>query len=187
VAKKVAGICVEPSSILLKSCRFLIRTDENKIIIGSDSTVGCHFIFESNSGRIEIGDKSYIGGGSTLISQERISIGSNVTIAWGTTIYDHNSHSLDFKQRRKDISRQVECYRKGVDLITTKDWSTVKSSEIIIEDDAWIGFNCIILKGVTIGRGAVVGAGSVVRESVAPWTVVAGNPAVLIKSLKSEQ
>lgn len=185
-AKKSKAINIQSSTILLKSCRFFMSDDENKVIIGSDSTVGCHFIFESNSGYIEVGDNSYIGGGSTLISRNKIVVGSNVTIAWGTTIYDHNSHSLDYRERRNDISRQVECYRKNIDLISNKDWSTVKSAAIVIEDDAWIGFNCIILKGVTIGKGAVVGAGSVVRENVAPWTVVAGNPAVYIKSLKSE-
>ena len=50
-------------------------------------------------------------------------------------------------------------------------------------DDAWIGFNSIILKGVTVGRGAVVGAGSVVTNDVPDHTVVAGNPARVIKKL----
>lgn len=58
---------------------------------------------------------------------------------------------------------------------------------IIIGDDAWIGFNAIILKGVTIGEGAVVGAGAVVTKDVPPYTVVAGNPAGVVKKLQGYQ
>jgi acetyltransferase-like isoleucine patch superfamily enzyme len=53
----------------------------------------------------------------------------------------------------------------------------IASSPIIIEDDAWIGFGSAIFKGVTVGKGAVVAAMSVVTKDVAPYTVVAGNPA----------
>ena len=52
-----------------------------------------------------------------------------------------------------------------------------------IEDDAWIAAGSIILRGTTIGRGAIVGAGSVVTRDVAPMTVVAGNPARMIRRL----
>jgi maltose O-acetyltransferase len=51
-----------------------------------------------------------------------------------------------------------------------------KSAPVVIEDDVWIGFNAIILKGVRVGRGAVVGAGSVITKDVDPFTVVVGNP-----------
>jgi acetyltransferase-like isoleucine patch superfamily enzyme len=55
---------------------------------------------------------------------------------------------------------------------------------VIIEDDCWIAANSIILAGVTIGKGSVVAAGSVVTENVAPYSVVAGVPAKFIKSRK---
>ena len=61
-----------------------------------------------------------------------------------------------------------------------KNWENVKSAPIKIKDKAWIGFNSIILKGVTIGEGAIVGAGSVVTKDVADYTIVAGNPAVVV-------
>lgn len=54
---------------------------------------------------------------------------------------------------------------------------------VIIENDAWISANAMILKGVTIGRCAVVGAGAVVTRDVAPYDVVAGNPARVVRSL----
>lgn len=54
---------------------------------------------------------------------------------------------------------------------------------IVIEDKAWIGFDSTILKGVTIGEGSVVGAKSVVTRNVDPYTVVAGNPAKVVRKL----
>lgn len=56
-----------------------------------------------------------------------------------------------------------------------------------IEDDCWIGAGAIILNGVTIGKGSVVGAGAVVTKDVAPYTIVAGNPARKIKDIEIEQ
>jgi len=94
------------------------------------------------------------------------------------------SHSLNYKERQKDISRQNEDYLNGRSFIESKDWDVVKSRPIIIEDNVWIGFDCVVLSGVTIGEGAIISARSVVREDVEPWTIVAGNPAVKIKKLE---
>lgn len=66
--------------------------------------------------------------------------------------------------------------------IYSKDWSTVKTKPIIIKDKVWIGFNVIILKGVTVGEGAIIGA--VVTKDVPAYTVVVGNLAKVIKFLK---
>jgi acetyltransferase-like isoleucine patch superfamily enzyme len=54
---------------------------------------------------------------------------------------------------------------------------------VYIDDDVWIGAMSIILKGVTIGEGAIVGAGSVVTKDVPPWAIVAGNPAKIIREI----
>lgn len=150
--------------------------------IGDDSIIGGSFIFERGSGHVSIGERVHIGA-STFISVNGIEIGDDVTIAWGCTVYDHNSHSTDWRQRRSDTSREVSDLRMGSSSIANKDWSCVKSMPITIQDKAWIGFNCIILKGVTIGEGAVVGAGSVVTKDVESWTVVGGNPAKVLKRL----
>lgn len=150
--------------------------------IGKNNILGCEFRFESNLGHISVGDDCYIGP-SLLISRNNITIGNHVTIAWGCTIYDHDSHSLDYRERRKDIEREIVNIRNKVNFINDKDWDTVNSAPIVIKDDAWIGMNAIILKGVTIGKGAVVGAGSVVTKDVPDWTVVAGNPARIVKEL----
>ncbi|WP_369813950.1 DapH/DapD/GlmU-related protein [Flavobacterium sp. KJJ] len=107
-------------------------------------------------------------------------------MAWGTFVYDHNSHSLDYKERQNDILQQLSDYREGKFFTENKNWDVVDSKPIKICSNAWIGMNCIILKGVTIGEGAIVGAGSVVTKDVPAWTVVGGNPAVVIKKLEGE-
>lgn len=184
VVKKYENINVDPSTILTDSVRFRLSSPNNIVTVGSNNMLSCQFVFESQMGLVEIGDNCFINSNTHLISRDKITIGSYVTIAWGCTIYDHNSHSLDYLLRRRDIEDQLEAYRSGKDFISNKDWSNVKSSPISIKDDVWIGMNCIILKGVTIGEGAIVSAGSVVRENVPPWTIVAGNPAVVVKRLK---
>lgn len=153
------------------------------LTINKDCIIGGQFIFESETGFISIDEHSYIGG-STFICRSKIEIGKNVTIAWGSTFYDHDSHSLDYSERRKDIDDELKDIRTGSNFIQSKNWNVVNSKPIKICDDAWIGMNCIILKGVTIGEGAIVGAGSVVTKDVPAWTVVGGNPAKVIKTLK---
>lgn len=165
-----------------------IRLDcpENRkyLDIGKDCIVAGNFIFESSDGFIRIGNHSYIGGGS-FICRTSIEIGDNVTIAWGGTIYDHDSHSLDYLERRKDIDDELNDIRHSRNFIANKNWTSVNSKPIKICNDAWIGMNVTILKGVTVGEGAIVGAGSVVTKDVPAWTVVAGNPARFVKELKN--
>lgn len=158
------------------------KSSKQYLQIGADCIIGGSFIFESSEGTITIGDHAYIGS-STFISRTSIIIGNNVTIAWGCTIYDHDSHSLDFRLRRKDIDDELRDIRAGVSFIKNKDWNCVNSKAITIRDDVWIGMNCIILKGVTIGEGAIVGAGSVVTKDVPAWTLVAGNPTRFIRQI----
>ena len=146
--------------------------------------IGCNFIFESDEGLIKIGDRTFINGGTNLISRSKIDIGNDVTIGWGCYIYDHNSHSLDWQSRVHDIEQQRFDYINGDNFTVNKDWSNVKSKPIKICDKVWIGFNAIVLKGVTIGNGAIIGAGAVVTKNVEPNCIIAGNPAVVIKKIK---
>lgn len=155
------------------------------VVIGKDSVVKGDFIFELPQGRIEIGERSFIGGGM-FISIDEISVGNDVMISWGCTFSDNNSHSTKWSERANDVLD----WKKGLEenkLGFHKDWSKVKHSPIIIKDKVWIGFNSIILKGVTIGEGAIVGAGSVVTKDVPDWTIVAGNPAKIIRIIPEDE
>ena len=177
---------IHPSAILLDSAYFDYRTEEEskRIFIDEESMIGCNFIFESDSGVIKIGKRTFINAGTNIISINEIEIGDDVTIGWNIYIYDHDSHSLDYRFRKDDIERQREDFYANRNFIFSKDWSTVKSAPVKICNKVWIGFNAIILKGVTIGEGAIVAGGAVVTKDVPAWTVVAGNPATIVKKIE---
>ena len=158
------------------------RKKEIIVSIGDHSIVGGEFIFESNKGEVFIGNNTFIGGCS-IISRSKITIGNYVQIAWGTYLYDHNAHSTDFRLRREDIEKEFSSLSLGNSDTENKNWDIVKSCPIVIEDDVWIGMNTIILKGVTVGRASIIGAGSVIRKSVPPFCIVCGNPAKVVKFL----
>lgn len=151
--------------------------------VGAHCVIGGKYVFETGKGRITVGNRSHIGG-STFISIDRIDIGNDVTIAWDCLIYDHNSHSVEWKERKNDTEQEYLDLIAGYSPIKNKDWSIVKSAPIKICDKVWIGTGCMILKGVTVGEGAVIGAGSVVTHDVEPWTMVGGNPAKIIRHLQ---
>ena len=185
---KHPAIHLDSSAVILQSSRFDFRIPANlfkgQLRIGANTMTGAEFIFESDRGEIVIGKNTFINSGTKFISRSSIHVGDFVTIAWGCTFYDHNSHSLDFRERQNDIEQQLKDYRSKTSFISGKNWASVKSLPIRVEDNAWIGFDCVILAGVTIGEGAIVGAKSVVRENVEPWTIAYGNPAKMVKKLK---
>lgn len=160
------------------------RRDHVFLQTGEHSVIDGNFVFEKNSGKVTIGDRTHIGN-STFISINNIEIGNDVLIAWNCFFYDHNSHSVDWSERSNDVRMEYENLTSGKPILLNKNWDVVKSAPIKICDKAWIGYGAVILKGVTIGEGAVVAACSVVTKDVDPWTVVAGNPAVKIRKLSN--
>jgi len=151
-------------------------TDRSNIIIGRGSRIfGDLFTFH-HGGAIEIGEDCFLGPTSRIWSAKKIKIGNRVLISHNVNIHDNISHPLDWQERHKEF---VDFVNTGV-----HEKVDINSREIIIEDDVWIGFNAIILKGVRIGRGAIIGAGSVVVKDVEPWTVNVGSPARFVKKIE---
>ena len=101
--------------------------------IGTNCMIDGNFVFESEMGMIKVGDRCHIGNGS-LISRSRIVIGNDVTMAWGFTIYDHDSHSVNWDERMNDTVQEYEDVKKYNDPIFSKDWSKVNTKPIIIND-----------------------------------------------------
>ena len=151
--------------------------------VGKNCVLDGNYVFETERGKIIIGDRVHIGN-STFISRNSIIIEDDVTIAWDCLFYDHNSHSTNWEERKNDTIQEYVDIKNGKSSIANKNWYVVKSAPIHICSKAWIGVGCKILKGVTIGEGAIVAAGSVVTKDVEPWTVVGGSPAVMIKKLQ---
>lgn len=158
-----------------------------RVTIGKNCLIGAKCIFENSEGEISIGNNVYIGD-STIICKSKVSFESNILVAWGVTFYDHDSHSINYIDRQKDIEQVLADFiTKGSKFLENKDWSVVKSAPIHVEENAWIGMDALILKGVTIGKGAIVGARSVVTKDVPPYSIVAGNPAKVVKVLVNSQ
>ncbi len=121
------------------------------------------------NGLIEIGDFCYLANAS-LACTERITLGSHVVVAGGVTVVDSDFHPLSPAGRLADTvalsPRGDRSRRPAFDV-----------RPVVVEDDVWIGYNATILKGVTVGAGAIVAPGAVVVRDVAPGAHVAGNPA----------
>lgn len=154
------------------------------LIVEAGSVVGGKYVFETEEGEIKIGKRVYIGGG-TFISRQGIVIEDDVVIAWNCTMCDHNSHSIYWEERKNDVVQAYRDISQKSNLTENKDWSHVVTKEIKICSKVWIGHDVTILKGVTVGERAVVGACSVVTKDVPPFTVVGGNPARVIKTIEN--
>lgn len=184
--QKYSHFLVNEDSVLLEKFKIWIfkPTPKKYVFVGKDCMLNCCILFESGSGEVIIGNNVFIGE-STLLCRTKIEFENNIFVAWGVYFYDHDSHSTDFIERKKDLKQQIDDYRNGLNFIENKNWEVVGTKPIKICSNAWIGMNAIILKGITIGEGAIVAAGSVVVKDVEPWTIVAGNPARFVKRLKT--
>lgn len=107
--------------------------------------------------------------------RERLTIGNHVNIGGNCVILDTDTHQIDYLARRGEKAAEPRDPN-----------TTIQSAPITIEDDVWIGANCIILKGVTIGARSVIGAGSVVTKSIPADCIAAGNPCKVIRKIQVE-
>jgi carbonic anhydrase/acetyltransferase-like protein (isoleucine patch superfamily) len=140
-----------------------------KIVIGDNVKIGNRnaWILSSNLyeyPELTIGSHTVVNYQVVISVECRVTIGSNCQIAGESIIFDNNSHSIYYTNDRK----------------MSKD----DTAPITIEDNVWIGMRSMIMKGVTIGRGSVIAAGSVVTKDVPSMTVVGGNPARVLKEIK---
>lgn len=171
---------VSPTAVLHPSATIYNHLNDPKAItVGPHTNILGELLVFWNGGRIRIGEWCTLGRGSHIWSQNSVSIGDHVAISYSADIHDTNGHPVDWAERRGNLGSIVS--GKGCQIP-----SKTVSAPIVIEDDAWIGFKATILKGVHIGRGAIVAAGSVVTHDVPAWTIVAGNPARVVKRLDED-
>ncbi len=129
-------------------------------------------------GRITIGDHTEVRNASVLGSSCYISIGNEVIISNNVTIFDNNNHPISPAVRR-DMCR-------GGFYGEAWHWKHAEAKPIVIEDNVWIGEKATILKGVHVGRGAIVASNAVVTKDVPAFSIVAGNPAVVVKYIEND-
>jgi acetyltransferase-like isoleucine patch superfamily enzyme len=145
--------------------------------IGDNVTLRGTVLSTEPEAYIEIGDNSFISNAS-IAAYHKIFIGCFVFIAGGVNIVDTDFHPISPAARMADT----------VAISTVGDKSLrphFVSLPVIIEDEVWIGYNATIMKGVHIGKGAIVQPGAVVVKDVQPGEIVGGNPASVIGSINN--
>jgi galactoside O-acetyltransferase len=175
MASKLRTLTIGPRS---RVAFWRIRSSKGNVLaVGERSMIETKIAFEREGASVRIGHRSFIGQGVISVASS-VDIGDDVMIAWGTVISDHGSHSARFSERQHDVVEWLD---------GRKRWDGIAIAPIQIGDKAWVGLNCILMKGISIGEGAIVGAGSVVTRDVPPWTIVAGNPARVIREIPVEE
>jgi acetyltransferase-like isoleucine patch superfamily enzyme len=131
----------------------------NNFVLGDNSTIEDFCTINNGVGEVVIGNRSRIGMGNVLIGP--VTIGNDVILAQNIVMsgLNHGYENINLPPHNQPVTKK----------------------KIILEDEVWIGANSVVVAGVTIGKHSVVAAGSVVTKNVPPYSVVAGNPARIIK------
>jgi acetyltransferase-like isoleucine patch superfamily enzyme len=138
-----------------------------------------HGLFTTGiNGEIRIG-KYVVLQCTRIISNLLVEIGDHCMFSWGSVITDSWIDKANFStaNRKLILEKTASSSLRHMEFVDPK--------AVIIKENVWVGFEAIILPGVTIGRGAVIGSKSVVSEDVPPYAVVVGNPARIIKFLEA--
>ena len=131
-----------------------------EIHVGDDVLIEREVRFSlGDGGRIYVGDRTYLGDGCNLLAVQELRIGKDCAISWHVLFMDTSSHPI------------------GVE----GEMPVLQVAPIKIGDHVWIGCRAVILKGVTVGDGAIVANNAVVTREVPPRTLVGGNPARVIR------
>ena len=146
----------------------------SQIRIGKYVTMVSPKLFAFNLGKIIIGKYSYIGKDTQIDSCVEVKIGNYCMISNNVLIQDHNSHPVKKIERRKQL---IELQDKPTNVYESE------TKKITIGDDVWIGTDSTILKNVTIGNGSIIAARAVVTKNVPSNSIVAGNPAKIVKKI----
>jgi acetyltransferase-like isoleucine patch superfamily enzyme len=150
--------------------------EPQSITIGSNTHIrGTLYVYPYGNG-IQIGSDCYIGERSRIVAGNKIHIGNSVLISHDVTIIDTDSHELNYIER--DLS-----YKNMIKYGHPNNPGNVNTAPITIEDNVWISCKVCILKGVTIGKASIIGAGSIVTKDIPPFSLAVGNPAKVIKHL----
>jgi acetyltransferase-like isoleucine patch superfamily enzyme len=153
--------------------------DSSQIVIGAHSHVRGELMIFAHGGRISIGEWCYVGVGTRIWSGVSIDIGNRVLISHSVNIFDNLTHPIRASERHAQ-ARQIFTTGHPRDIF-------LDDKPVRIADDAWIGACAIIMRGVSVGQGGIVAAGAVVTKDVPAYSIVAGNPAVVVRELAPDE
>lgn len=167
------NVCVDETAYIQTSYSFqLFRSQRREAVeIGKAASIYLGVMFDLGpEAHVRIGAYALLNG-ARIIADREITIGEHCLISWNVVLMDSYRYSFDARERRKELEQ------------APPSRAAERGRTIHIGNNVWIGFDSCVLPGVRIGDGSVVGARSVVTEDVPPLTVVAGNPARVIRTL----
>jgi acetyltransferase-like isoleucine patch superfamily enzyme len=156
-----------------------IAGDSKRITIGKDSIVQGELAVFAHGGNIHLGDWCYVGEQTRIWSAGSIAIGDRVLIAHAVNVFDNLTHPIRAADRHAQF-REIAKAGHPRDI-------TLGERPVKIENDVWIGAGAFVLRGVTVGTGAIVAAGAVVTKDIPPYCLAAGNPASIVRELTFEE
>jgi len=156
-----------------------ICNSDKHILVGDHTLISGELLAFPSQGNISVGKWCYVGEGSKLWAAMSITIGDRVLISHNVNIFDSLTHPINAQKRHHHYKTIMQSgHPPSIDL---------GAEPVTIKNDVWIGANACVLRGVTIEEGAIIGVGSVVTKNVPPYTIVAGNPAQVIRELNSDE
>lgn len=171
---RLRAICGEGISVTHRAELFLHGADKKQVQIGRNVSIdGTLEVYEK--GLLTIGDYSFVGR-ARIYAAQSVSIGEYCLISDNVCIMDSDLHPRSAQARKWIAQNWADGQFPDV-------YSNVNSKPVVLRPHAWIGYGSAILKGTTVGEGAIVGAGSIVTKNVEPWTIVFGNPARFIREI----
>lgn len=173
---ETSKIATYDSSVVISQAASITNSQNNKtkIVIGENTVVHGSLIVFGFGGTIEIGSNTFIGAGSNIWSAKKIKIGNYVLVSHNVNILDNISHPKNHLERMKDWD-----HIRTIGFRTENSFD-LKEKEIIIEDNVWLGYNSSIYRGVTIGKGAIIGSNTIVTKDIPAFAIVIGNPMKII-------
>lgn len=154
------------------------RAPGSRIAIGNNCFVQGTLVTETPGAVVELGNNVFVGADTLIAAATGIVVEDDVLISYQCLITDADNHNLRYSLRKNDLQEW---------LAGRHNWDRVAKAPVRVCKGAWLGARTIVVKGVTIGEGAVCGTGSVVTKDVPPYTVVAGNPARVIRELPPDE
>ena len=152
------------------------RKSRDLVYVGAHSVVRGELFVFNHDGQILLGDWCFVGENTRIWSAASIKIGDRVLISHDVNIHDTNGHPIDAGMRHAHFKAIAQTGHPAE--------VSMRSAAISVGNDVWIGFGASIMKGVSVGEGAIIAAHSVVTQNVSAYTLVAGNPAQFIRHLK---
>ena len=174
------NVVIDDNAYLETSYSFLLYRSELPlgVKIGQGTSIYLGTMFDVGpKGKVTFGDYVLMNG-ARIICDAEVAIGDYCLISWNVVLMDTCRLPFEPEKRRRELELISERHPRVAD-------AAAPARPIRIGPKVWIGFDVCVLPGVSIGEGSVIGARSVVAEDVPPYTVAAGNPARIIRTLEA--